>query len=225
MGFQETFNARVMPAADRAFGITASLTHGQDTIDLTLLREQLTQANRYGLEQYVHAETAVFVAKASELVLDAATFLPAGNDVIQFSNAENVPQNWGVFPLVDNRCYRPFDNTETRLRIYAVRAESFRSMVYHGPTANDVPYPNTLVGIMSQRQEDGQAFGSVGGLQVAERVRMRVVANPGEIVESGTCTVLGGEWAIEEIPLAVEGLIELQLRRQPIKRHHEARRR
>jgi hypothetical protein len=204
------------------FAEECTYTHGQDTLAAKVIRQKTWSTRQSGAEQFRHIRAEVLVAQASELIIENERFLPAAGDKIEFPAGTPILT---VFPLENERPYLFVDGVATTLQIFAVYEESLQLLIYHSPTGQDVPYTNAIAGAMSQRQEDGQAFGSVGGLQVAERVRMRVVANHGEIVESGTCTVLGGEWAIEEIPLAVEGLIELQLRRQPIKRHPEARRR
>lgn len=132
MGFQETFNARVMPAIERSFGVDAEFLRGSKLFELTLpygRRESSLDRKAALGDADVTVRTRDFLIQVSQITDDGEQCYPQTSDQISWVDSASGQQSWTVFPLVSGRCYRPYDNTETRIVVYTVATEDLKPLV------------------------------------------------------------------------------------------------
>jgi hypothetical protein len=83
MGFQESFQSRVIPAAERAFGVLATLTHGEwltEEFTALLENEQFEAIDREGFGTQFHSRVIMFDVVSASFM--GTPFEPVAGDRI-----------------------------------------------------------------------------------------------------------------------------------------------
>jgi len=224
MGFQETFNERVIPAAERAFGFDATLLHGDSLVELSMSIDRMPPP-----AELDGTRTRVFKTEASYLVSGSERFVPVGGDVVTYTNANSQPEEWYVFPLVRERCFDYDTHTESRIKIYTVYGADLLTAKYRREGSSVVVCE--FKGVRGPRR-----FLDQFNVDTGERVRpehftvlgidKRILAAAGITnFERGASVEIDGErWELDEQDTVWgAGAVTLGLIREPLVRLNERR--
>lgn len=234
MGFQDSFNDRVMPAMERAFGTAVTFRRGESLIELTVpFGRRETAVDRKALlnDKGATVRTREFPVATSELKIGGDWRWPEAGDEFTWIDAASGEQSWVVFPLVSDQCYRFFDNTDTRLRVYTVAKDELRELRLTIPGAASF----TAAAIVSTRSTIEDYRVSSGEATADESViayiptasfpaEFDMPARELEIFELVDGDV-AREWAIDLTTTRWgRGLVELGMKRTPLLSMGELRR-
>ena len=109
MGFQETFNERVMPAADRAFGISAILTRGGSSSDAFTAQWENQKFEIVSAEGHVIAyHSRMFMFDKADAVFDSTTVTPRVGDVLTITE-NGTEKQFEIAPPPDSQAVTEMD--------------------------------------------------------------------------------------------------------------------
>lgn len=100
MGFQETFNARVIPAQNRAFGVQATFTQGAVTtsaFDVVWSDREFTVETEEGFITAYHARAFEFAA--ADCVDGATPLTPRKGDRLTMTENDGSTKIYEIMPI------------------------------------------------------------------------------------------------------------------------------
>jgi hypothetical protein len=237
MSFQETFNERVMPAANRAFGVTATVfVDGSIFQERTIFlgrRNFPTDGRPRGIDPLARLRFQEIVISASELTFDDRAAFPERWCEVEVADINGEPRGWTVFPANGGVLWRFYDHTETRLTFYAIdkrdlvkvcwtRPDGSRSEIYYG-----IPGPIRA----TEQAEAVRGASSVSSLHYVQRQEISVIPKESqqELNDSGDILLQQPddsepqEWFVESVAFSTPSLVTLEVKRDVEKRGPEIR--
>jgi hypothetical protein len=194
--------ARAAVARDRAFGVSAQYRHGDDVLDVTLRlgSRDLGPKNTLGSE-FAHVAVKEFQIAAAALAIDGEVFAPTPGDVINWTDPQNVQQEWCVFPLWNDQCFDRVDNAESDLRIFCAGSGDVSRITLPGAGGK----PQTFVALAGSLRttEVTVTLGSREQQSDRDICRLIVASPPGTFSTDQPLTVaignLSGEFYVKSI--------------------------